>query len=388
MDLYAWILTLAIVAGQLVKIPLRNGGVTPLDLAVLALCLFGLFQIRLRLIKPPYFIVFSLLFILIAFLSLILTPLHLSTNQYLSSFLYIIRFSSYILLGWLLLSKALPSLKINIDNILLTSGVVIAVLGLLQFIFLPDLRFLSAFGWDPHYFRSVSTFLDPNFVGAYFVFTLILIFRSGIFANRVNQKTFFFLIVYLALLTTFSRSSYGMFLISFLALAALKKSLKLTILTLILFGILVLSFQIYIWEINKLTPLDRRETASLRLSTWQQGLTIFLSHPIFGVGFNAYNFALREYKLGDNQFLKGHGSTFNDSSLIHVASTTGIVGFISYLLFLLTLLKNAWPKNPGFISILLGVLGHSFFVNSLFYPPILIWLILSASNIHDKQSTS
>lgn len=368
------IVTLAITAGQLVKIPIGMGGATILDVIVITLCFVGIWQTRLRLTKPPSFIMSALLFTIVALISLLLTPLQLSINQYFSSFLYILRFFSYMLLGWLLFSKALPSLKKNIDNILLLSGLGLATLGLLQFIFLPDLRFMSVFGWDPHYFRTASTFLDPNFLGAYFVLTLLLIFPK--------HKFFWFLIVYLALLTTFSRSSYGMFLISFLTLSFFKRSFKLAVVTITLFAVFLFSFQIYIRLVNTVTPLDRDQTASYRFTTWQQGFEIFLKNPLLGVGFNTYNLALKEYNLGDEQFLKGKGSTSNDSSLLHILSTTGIVGLLAYFLFIYNLIKT----NPTLTAAILGLLGHSFFVNSLFYPFILIWIIFEASNLYGKSN--
>lgn len=386
MQLPGLIITLAIVIGQLVKIPLGEGrGATVIDAAVLALCLFGLFRIKIRLTSPPSFIKRGLFFSLIALLSLILTPLHLTTNQYLFSFLYTLRFSFYILLGWLLLSNAFPSLKQNVNQTLILSGLILAVLGLLQFIFLPDLRFLSAFGWDPHFYRSASTFLDPNFLGAYLVLTLLLMFRS--LQSLKNFKGFFFpLIIYLALMSTFSRSSYGMFLIGFLTLSFFKKSLNLASLTLILFLALLLSFQIYIRAVNQVTPLDRSQTASYRFSTWQQGFEIFLKNPSLGVGYNAYSFALKEYNLADEQFLRGHGSTTNDSSILHITATTGVLGFFAYILFLVSLCKAAWIKNPAFVAGVFGLLGHSIFVNSLFYPAIMIWIVLTGSNLDHEKS--
>lgn len=370
-----WILTLSILVGQLVKIPLgTHGGLTLLDITVIGLCLVGAYQTRLRLKKPPKFIIAAIIFAIIAALSLSLTPLHLTTPQYLTSFFYTVRFSLYILLSWLILSGALKPLGENINKILLFSGIGLAILGLQQFIFLPDLRFLTSGGLDPHYFRTASTFLDPNFLGAYFVLTLLLIFPK--------HKFVWILIVYLALLTTFSRSSYGMFLVSFLTLSFFKRSLKLAVITVILFAVFLLSFQIYIRAVNRVLPLDRNQTASYRFSTWQQGFEIFLKNPLLGVGFNTYNFALYEYNLGDEQFLKGKGSTSNDSSLLHILSTTGIVGLFAYFLFIHNLIKIA---NPTLTAATLGLLGHSFFVNSLFYPFILIWIMLMASNLYGKS---
>src|SRR3989338_6680935 len=38
-------------------------------------------------------------------------------------------------------------------------------LGLGQYIFLPDTRFLLSYGWDEHYWRLIGTVLDPNYMG-------------------------------------------------------------------------------------------------------------------------------------------------------------------------------------------------------------------------------
>lgn len=385
MDIYSWILTLAIISGQLIKLPLsQNSGITLLDLTVLALCGFGLLKLRFKLQKPPLPFIGALLFIFAAILSLSLTPLRLTPRQLFSSFLYTVRFASYVLLGWEIYSGAYPQLKNRIPQILLFSGLTLAVTGLLQFIFFPDLRFLIKYGWDPHYYRTASTFLDPNFLGGFLVLTLLMITSRPGGKYMLTPRTFMamFSLLYLALLTTFSRSSYGMFLISFLIFAFLKKSIKLAFLTIILFAVLLFSFQFQNSAVNTVTPLDRNETASLRFSTWRQGFEIFQKNPVLGIGFNAYNQALGQYHLGDGQFLGGKGATTNDSSLLYILATTGILGILAYFLFIFGIIKS---KNPGLIAAIIGLLGHSVFVNSLFYPFFLIWIILSLSNLYDKQ---
>lgn len=375
----------SILAGQTVKFPVFNGlGPALLDFYILLFVIYGLFKVRNKIKKPPPSLTSGFVFAAVALISLLLTPLHLNLFEYFVAFLYTLRFALYITAGWIIYLGAFENFKKMLPTILLISGAGLAIFGLLQFIFLPDLKFLQEGGWDPHYFRTVSTFLDPNFLGAYLVLTLLLIIpyfqNKNIFIRRIFYLIF--AIVYLALLTTFSRSSYGMFLISFLVLSFLKRSIKLVILSSILFVFLVFSFQVYIQKVNMVTPLDRNETASMRFYTWQQGLNIFQKNPILGIGFNAYNFALRHYQLGDEQFLAGKGSTFNDSSLLHVLSTTGILGFCAYSSFLFGLLKT---KNYTLIAAIPGLLAHSFFVNSLFYPFILIWIILSLNISYAKQ---
>ncbi len=383
-DLPSILLIVSILAGQIIKIPVgTHGGATLLDVTVIFLTFVGLAKLKFKLKKPPLFITASLFFILIAVLSLILTPLNLVITQYITSFSYIIRFSSFILLSWIIYSEAFPDLKKNILRILTWSGIGLAILGFLQFIFLPDLRFLESFGWDPHFFRTVSTFLDPNFTGAFFVLTLILFMssprRRGSNSERdsLNWIPVFagMTLTYLALLTTFSRSSYLMFLVSGLTFAILRKSRKIFISTIILFIILLVGFQIYSQAVAQPRGIDREQSAHYRVDSWQRGWQIFTQSPVLGVGYNTYRYALKEYNLAPESYLATHGASGNDSSLLHVMATTGVVGLTGYLFFL----SSFKPLGVIIWSALLGLIAHSFFANSLFYPFLLIWLILMAT---------
>lgn len=381
--LFSLILIFAISFGNLIKPSLfgRSFG-TVLDLAVVLLCLVLLVHTKFRLVKPPAFIFFGLLFALIALISLIFSPLKLSTNDFLYSLLYTIRFAAYILFGWLILTKKLLPLQKNIPRVLYLSGIIFAVSGLLQFIFLPDGRFLAMSGWDPHYFRTFSTLLDPNFLGGFFVLTLLILFQ---YLKDSKKWLFFFMLLYLALITTFSRSSYLMFLVSFLTVAAIRKSAKIAIFTVILFISCLLAFQLYIQSINQVIALDRTQTASYRLTAWYQGLQIFLRNPLLGSGFGNYQMALKTYDLGSEEFLGSRGSTTNDSSLLYVAATTGIIGLLVYILFLISLINSGKERITILLPAVLGLLAHSMFVNSLFYPFILIWVVLMATDSYAQN---
>ncbi len=359
MDIYSWILALGIASGQLIRLPFLGGGITVLDFTVAFLSVYGLFKLKFRL-KNPLFLKPALLFILVALLSLLFTPLHLNFNQYLISFSYIARFFLYVFFAWIIYSGSF----LDIKKTFFLSGIAFAVLGLLQLVFFPNLDFLAASGWDPHYFRTVSTFLDPNFAGAFFVLIMILLLQF----KKEKYAGIFFTLLYIALLTTFSRSSYLMFLVSGLTFSFLNKSKKYFILTLVLFAFLLLGFKTYSILVATPRNISREQSASFRFNTWQQGFVLFQKSPVLGIGFNAYRFGIEKYNLGNQQFLESHGSSANDSSLLFVLSTTGILGLGVYLYFLFSLFKSNRTAAIG----LTGLLIHSFFSNSLFFPPILV----------------
>lgn len=379
MSYLSWILAFTIIVGQTVKIPLLNLGVTVLDIVVIFLCLLGLLKLKQTLKKPPIWVLTASIFIFIALLSLALSPLNLDAVQNLASLAYLIRFADFILLGWLIYSGVFPEIKKNISTILILSGVGLAILGLLQLIFLSDLRFLASSGWDPHYFRVVSTFLDPNFVGAFFVLTLLVLFQNRAIAQKWYKLLF--VLSYTSLLATFSRGAYLMFIASFAILTILNKSVKLAIFTIILSLGLFLGFTIYSQVVAAPRNIDRVQSAEYRLDSWQQGVKMFLDHPILGVGYNSYRYALRQYNLADEQFLASRGASSNDSSFLFVAATTGVLGLTSYLLFLGSILWSGFKsKNYILVAGLTGLIAQSFFANTLFYPFLLLWIILVAAS--------
>lgn len=374
------ILAFAVTAGQLIRIPVGIGGITILDITISLFCLSGILRLKFNLKKPPRQIFAALIFLSLATISLIFTPLNLTKEEYFISFSYTVRFFLYVFFAWLAFSNAFGNLKENLTKVFLLSGISFAVLGLLQFIFFPNLDFLGINGWDPHYFRTVSTFLDPNFTGAFLVLTLILFLslRGPHLWRGTWQSILLFTLIYIALLTTFSRSSYLMFLVSGLTFSFLKKSKTFAFTTIILFALLLTGFQIYTNLVAKPRNIDRAQSASSRLNTWEQGITLFQKSPVLGIGYNAYRYGVREYNLGDKQFLASHGASSNDSSLLFILSTTGILGLLAYIYFLWTTFKSSGGKKLSLIAGLAGLLIHSLFANSLFYPPILAWLLFTS----------
>src|SRR3989344_4212784 len=74
-------------------------------------------------------------------------------------------------------------------------------------------NYLYYLGWDEHLYRLFSTFLDPNFAGAFFV--LYFLFALNILIDSLKKQTKFFslfigLMSFLALIAiflTYSRSA-------------------------------------------------------------------------------------------------------------------------------------------------------------------------------------
>ncbi len=281
-----------------------------------------------------------------------------------------------------------------IYQLLYYSGFFIAFLGLIQIIVFPNLVFQESLGWDPHYFRLVSSFLDPNFTGGFLILTLIIIILSHELDLSRKAKIISFLFVYLSIILTFSRGNILMLIVSFAIITLFNRSLKIFFLSLSISFLIISSYIFYDNLVIKPRNINKDLSASYRINSWKAGKEIFLKNPILGVGFNSYRFALDEYNLIPKQLLKGRASSSNDSSLLFVLSTTGVIGISFYLLFLSSLFYFGYKRyklgdSTGLILIsgLMGLLIHSLFVNSLFYPPILLWIAL-ISSLYKKNQRS
>ncbi len=381
LNFFIFILGLAIVSGQLLKIPLSYfNGITFLDFVVIALDLLLLINLKFKLKQFPKIIKSSMPFTFLGLISLAFTPIKLNTSEYFISFLYLFRFSCFCLLAGLISLDHFKKLKPKLPSMFAISGILLSALGILQLIFFPSLKFLDTFGWDPHFYRVVSTWLDPNFIGASFVLTLILINQDQVLTIPRKMKLVLFGLVFFTLLATFSRSASIMFFVSFITLSFFNKSWKLLFATLVLSLILFFGVKFYNQVIAAPNNIDRNQSANNRIHTWEIGKNMFLQNPLLGVGFNSYRFALKQYSLAPEQYIESRGATSNDSSFLFVLATTGIIGFLAYLFFWFSILKENFKKNDHQKIILLsgaaGLIAEAFFNNSLFYPPLFLWILL------------
>ena len=354
----SWALIIAFLFGNLYKFSFFSPDVrlSLLDIVVFALTLLT-FPPKLgkyRFLATPVLVFFTL-----AFISLALALPVYGWQAVLVGSMYLARWLVYTLFFASILQLIKPP---KIRKMLLIMGISTAIIGLGQYLLFPDIRSLAVSEWDPHYYRLVGTFLDPGFTGLILVFTLILL----------ENVSFWWLITYLALALTYSRSSYLAFLASMAYLAWKRKGWKFFFQILLLFTVTV--------TILPRAPdgegvkLERTNSIQARIDSWTTAWKIYTQHPILGVGFNVYRYA-------QGASLKSHAGAGADSSLLFVAATTGTLGPLAYLWYLRRLYLLS-TMNYELKATLVAVLAHSLFLNSLFYPAIMVWisLLLSSSD--------
>lgn len=96
-------------------------------------------------------------------------------------------------------------------------GYLLVFFGWLQWVFIPDTRWLAILGWDDHYYRMLGTQFDPNFWGLLLV---IIWWWCAIQFASLTQRRYLItgIAAILALTVTWSRASYLAFLGSLLLL--------------------------------------------------------------------------------------------------------------------------------------------------------------------------
>jgi len=320
------------------------------------------------------------LFSAISLLSLGLASPLLSNREVMVAGLYLVRWLVYAGLYFVVFDVKNRFFKTrDLLNFLVILGVAIAFFGFVQYFLWPNLKPLETLNWDPHYYRLVSTFLDPGFAGLILVLALVILINLLFEKKRNRWLILAGAIVYIALVLTHSRSSYLAFLAGIGIISWLRKNAKLFVIALV---ILLLSLAILPQPKGEGGKLARTYTVSYRFKNWQQAITITKDSPLLGVGFNAYRYAQRDYGfLEEEKWQESHAGAGVDSSLLFVLATTGILGLASYLWYLANAGALAFWQRKKIIGVVclssLGaIVAHSFFLNSLFYPWIMGWLVI------------
>lgn len=319
--------------------------------------------------------IFSLLFSLTIF-----KPFEVLTGA-----LYGVRIVAYALffVGIFRLVRKSQKIKAFLFAAILYISLFIAIFGLFQYVFYPDVRPFTVWGWDDHLFRLVGTFMDPGFTSIFLVFGF-LVTLAQFLLTRKKRYLFSLGIFLLSLALTYSRAGYVALFAGVGTFLLARKNLKKIFMVLIAFAAIVLLIPSFGSEGVR---LGRTKSIFARLESYSQAITIFSKSPVFGVGFNNLCIAKEKF-LGQPRNFESHACSGVESSFLLILATTGIFGFVSfsYLIFMVFRLVPKDIYGLTFSSCLVALLFHSLFVNSLFYPWVMGYLgILLGVSFKEKN---
>lgn len=366
--------------GEIVRISFQSNitvGIIDVLLALIVfLWLFLVEKTKYKLIIPIF------TFIIIAILSLFLNSFNYTQNQLFISSLYLIRLIFYLSLYFVFVDIG-KRFSDFIPRLMFLSALTFLLMGLYQFVFFKDLREFFYLGWDLHLNRLFSTFFDPNFAGAFLVLVFIFVFvlRREIFTEKWIWVSYIFLFFnFIALILTYSRGAYLMFLVSVVAYSFFTKNWKLTA---GIIGVFILVFLILSPRFGlESTNLLRVASIESRIDSTKEALFVYKQNPM-GVGFNTYRFAREKYGIFEGQGNKiSNAGAGVDNSFVFVLVTTGMVGLGAYIYLLLRIIKLNIKKarvSKYSLVVVISVIAisvNALTINSLFYSFILIWLIV------------
>jgi len=384
------VLIATLILGQLVRLPIAGseGAVLPTDIVLLGFLsgwlLRGLLERRLEIPGSPLAWpvgAVSLVMVVTFILGAWQVPF-LTGGEAMKSALYLVRWLAYVALLFVVAGtiRGEHQAKRTI-GLLVGSAAVVAVLGFFQLKLFPDFRFMVPQGWDPHIGRLLSTWFDPNFLAGFLSFALCIV--AGIASFQPSLKRLgpwvVVSVLFAAIVLTYSRSGYAALLAGTTVLTFLRS--RRMFLLLCVAAVAVVAFVPRVQErVQGAFNLD--ETAQLRLVSWQNALTVVRDFPITGIGYNTYRYVQVNY--GFQTDAAEHSAGGSDSSLLTILVTTGPAGLAAYAWMLWASATVAWSafrSGPtrfvrglglGALAGLASVTAHSFFINSLLFPHMLL----------------
>lgn len=201
---------------------------------------------------------------------------------------------------------------------------------------------------DTNLFRLSGTFAHPNYLASFLLITIPFLF---LYKTKNFTLNFLKLFPVLILFFTYSRASWIIFII--IAILMFAKSIlsfnkiyfsKQQIV--IFLGVILLSFTLLSPYISKRLQsfslaFEQRGSFDVRLSTYQEALSIIQQYPLFGVGLYR---SIEQYAYNPitDTFgnIKASRALGIHNTFLEIAAETGIPGLILFTLFLVFVFKH------------------------------------------------
>lgn len=179
------------------------------------------------------------------------------------------------------------------------------------------------------YFRVNSLFWDPNVFGRYLALAITIGAAALVWARRprdVGALTICLIVLWLALLVTYSQSSFIALLAGLAALAALRWSARVVAGGLVLLAIAAVLFGTFAGGVIKLDLGALNKQTSGRANLVEGGIDLFENRPLYGYGSGAFSSAFRREVAGPDAPV-----TESHTEPVTVAAERGVVGLLFYL---------------------------------------------------------
>lgn len=292
----------------------------------------------------------------------------------------------FIVIVYFVIKKALMKISIErIEKVITSTGLILSIISLIYYImglFAFDFNFyyngIQRYGvvCDRTIPRLVTLFNpDPNiavlFSSFFFFFYLCNLKKKY---SKIGA-----VLTGIIIIMTFSRGAYIGIAVGIIALIVIDKEKKVTkkilesiFIILLLFSfnfIMVKKFNFSVFEtVSYRFSSIKSDNGSGRKELWLNAIDTFLDYPVFGIGINS-TLDYAAVKYGTNHYIH--------NVYLEVLSETGIIGFTTYMLFLVSvfrMIKKTYITNKSalfiyivFISYLFQMMFLSVLLSEYFY---------------------
>lgn len=302
----------------------------------------------------------------------------LSGVSILTAGMYLVRLLVYLAFNWQLLHatwwpQVVPWIKPQ-ERVLASYwllGLFVMYFGFLQYLLVPDIRFMGTFGWDVHLYRLVGVQLDPNITGALLILTLLLTLSLSFLRPVIKIILSFVITASIAL--TYSRSTFGATVVGLISWALLKRSQKWQVwLSLGLIASLLVMIVALPRPGGEGVRLERTASGEARVTAAQSVLTqMSPANWVVGRGI----FVPGNYTQQSEVILGQHAQQA-DNIIILLLTGLGVGGMVLLVYLFYRYRRALGQLSPLAIASILAILAHSQFNNTLFQP--FVWLIITA----------
>jgi O-antigen ligase/polysaccharide polymerase Wzy-like membrane protein len=186
------------------------------------------------------------------------------------------------------------------------------------------------------YFRVNSVFWDPNVYGRYLALVAVVAMSALLWARErrtLALLTALVVVVWIGLFPTYSQSSFVALLAGLAVLAALKWSLRWTLVAVGTFAVIGVLVILLAGGTSKISPSRINIDTSGRANLVSGGIHLFSQRPVYGYGSGSFPKAYRQH-------VKTHKAPVSVSHTepVTIAAEQGLVGLAVYAALVLTAL--------------------------------------------------
>ncbi|MCW3066761.1 MAG: hypothetical protein JWN32_3933 [Solirubrobacterales bacterium] len=236
------------------------------------------------------------------------------------------------------------------------------------------------------YFRVNSLFFDPNIYGRFLALVMLLLTAVLIWTRRPRHAVaaiVLLAVLWGGLVLTFSQSSFAALLLGLAVLAALRWSVRLTLVAVVVAiavggGYAAVSGRSL--HISLSSSSKANSTTNGRFDLIKGGVTLYGKRPIFGWGSGSFSRVYRRERSASSE----RATSASHTIPITVAAEQGIPGLVAYLAILVTAFLLLFRRVRGDpVRIALAALFAALVLHTMTYADFLedpvTWAILGAA---------